>query len=169
MREPLARMARRALATGLSSGGGLLWSLAAPQAGRAMRRAHECAEWLHESCVRGLRAINLQLSATGQFPSSGLIVSNHLSYLDILALSAALPCVFVSKAEVERWAIIGRYARWAGTVFVQSSRPRGRSARQRQRHRVAEKRRSSRAFSRGHDNRRSPRPALSLHDVAARH
>ena len=76
------------------------------------------ATWLHESCARGLAAIDLQLSTTGQFPSSGLIVSNHLSYLDILALSAAAPCVFVSKAEVERWAIIGRYARWAGTVFV---------------------------------------------------
>jgi len=47
-----------------------------------------------------------------------LIVSNHLSYLDILVLSAAVPCVFVSKAEVEDWALIGRYARWAGCVFV---------------------------------------------------
>jgi len=78
----------------------------------------ECAEWLHESCPRGLAAIAVQLSTTGQFPSSGLMVSNHLSYLDILALSAAVPCVFVSKAEVERWPIIGRYARWAGCVFV---------------------------------------------------
>jgi len=47
-----------------------------------------------------------------------MLVSNHLSYLDILAFSAALPCVFVSKAEVQRWPIFGRYARWAGTVFV---------------------------------------------------
>src|SRR5271165_204667 len=78
----------------------------------------ECAEWLHESCPRGLSAIAVQLSTIGQFPSGGLIVSNHLSYLDILALSAAVPCVFVSKAEVERWPIIGRYARWAGCVFV---------------------------------------------------
>ncbi len=78
----------------------------------------QCATWLNESCARGLRAIHVELSATGQFPSKGLIVSNHLSYLDILALSAAVPCVFVSKSEVKQWAIIGRYARWAGTVFV---------------------------------------------------
>jgi len=84
-----------------------------PNASRA-----ECAEWLHESCPRGLSAIAVQLSTAGQFPSCGLIVSNHLSYLDILAFSAAVPCVFVSKAEVERWPIIGRYARWAGCVFV---------------------------------------------------
>jgi len=35
-----------------------------------------------------------------------------------MAFSAALPCVFVSKAEVEQWPIFGRYARWSGTVFV---------------------------------------------------
>ena len=78
----------------------------------------EGARWLHESCARGLRAIHVEVSTTGQLPSGGLIVSNHLSYLDILALSAAVPCVFVSMAEVERWPVIGRYARWAGTVFV---------------------------------------------------
>jgi 1-acyl-sn-glycerol-3-phosphate acyltransferase len=78
----------------------------------------EGAVWLHQSCARGLSAINVQLSSTGASPSRGLIVSNHLSYLDILVFSATLPCVFVSKAEVERWPIFGRYARWAGSVFV---------------------------------------------------
>ncbi len=78
----------------------------------------ECAEWLHQNCVRGLAALHVQLFTASQFPSSGMIVSNHLSYLDILAYSAAFPCVFVSKAEVGRWLIFGRYARWAGTVFV---------------------------------------------------
>ena len=78
----------------------------------------ECAKWLHLSCVRGIAALAVQISASGQLPSGGLIVSNHLSYLDILAFSAAVPCVFVSKAEVERWPIFGRYARWAGSVFV---------------------------------------------------
>ena len=78
----------------------------------------EYAEWLHQSCARGLSAINVHLASSGALPSHGLIVSNHLSYLDILVMSAALPCVFVSKAEVEQWPIFGRYARWAGSVFV---------------------------------------------------
>ena len=78
----------------------------------------QCAAWLHQSCARGLTAIHVEVSSTGPQPSRGLIVSNHLSYLDILVLSAALPCVFISKAEVERWPIFGRYARWAGSVFV---------------------------------------------------
>jgi 1-acyl-sn-glycerol-3-phosphate acyltransferase len=117
MYERLARLVRRT--------GGFVALLAAAFYGlwrhrrlpRDAPRA-ECAEWLHESCARGLAAINLQVLTTGQLPSRGMIVSNHLSYLDILVFSAAMPCVFVSKAEVEGWAIIGRYARWAGTVFV---------------------------------------------------
>ena len=76
------------------------------------------AEWLHESLARALRALNVQLHVAGELPTQGLVVSNHVSYLDIIVFSAVLPCVFVSKAEVERWPVIGRYARWAGTVFV---------------------------------------------------
>jgi 1-acyl-sn-glycerol-3-phosphate acyltransferase len=78
----------------------------------------QCADWLHQACARGLRAIGVQLQVEGRLPTGGLIVSNHLSYLDILAYSASLPCVFVSKAEVEQWPIFGRYARWSGSVFV---------------------------------------------------
>lgn len=78
----------------------------------------QAAEWLHESLVPALRAVNVQLHIAGELPTQGLVVSNHLSYLDIIVYSAALPCVFVSKVEVERWPIIGRFATWAGTVFV---------------------------------------------------
>jgi lyso-ornithine lipid O-acyltransferase len=79
----------------------------------------ECAHWLHETCARAMRAIELQLTILGEIPAHGMMVSNHLSYLDIPVYSTALPCVFVSKAEVESWPILGRYARWAGSVFVQ--------------------------------------------------
>src|SRR5208283_4034978 len=78
----------------------------------------ESARWLQESCARGLSTIKVQTTTTGELPRRGLLVSNHLSYLDILVLSAAVPCAFVSKSEVEQWPIFGLYARWAGTVFV---------------------------------------------------
>ena len=77
------------------------------------------AEWLHHCCARALPRFGVDLSLRGNVPGHGLIVSNHLSYLDILAFSAAQPCVFVSKAEVARWPIIGRFAEQAGTIFVQ--------------------------------------------------
>ncbi len=117
MRELLATQLRRAvrLAALLAAALYGLWEH------RKLRRdasRAECAEWLHQSCARGLAAINVQLSTIGPPPSHGLVVSNHLSYLDILVFSGAVACVFVSKAEVERWPIFGRYARWAGSVFV---------------------------------------------------
>jgi 1-acyl-sn-glycerol-3-phosphate acyltransferase len=47
-----------------------------------------------------------------------MIVSNHLSYLDILAFGAITPCVFVAKQEVAGWPVLGFFARMAGTIFV---------------------------------------------------
>jgi len=78
----------------------------------------QAAQWLHETCARALRSIGVEVQITGQLPARGLIVSNHLSYLDILVFSAALPCVFVSKADVAEWPVFGRYATWAGSVYV---------------------------------------------------
>jgi 1-acyl-sn-glycerol-3-phosphate acyltransferase len=55
-------------------------------------------------------------------PSSGLLVSNHLSYLDIIVLSSIQPCVFVAKGDVARWPLFGWLARAAGTIFVDRDR-----------------------------------------------
>jgi 1-acyl-sn-glycerol-3-phosphate acyltransferase len=55
-------------------------------------------------------------------PSSGLLVSNHLSYLDIVVLSSIRPCVFVAKRDVARWPLFGWLAHAAGTIFVDRER-----------------------------------------------
>jgi lyso-ornithine lipid O-acyltransferase len=47
-----------------------------------------------------------------------LIVANHLSYLDIVIFSAAMPCVFVAKEEVAGWPLFGALARLGGTIFL---------------------------------------------------
>jgi 1-acyl-sn-glycerol-3-phosphate acyltransferase len=82
----------------------------------------ERAHWLHESCRMGLRRLKIAVGAEGTFPARGLLVSNHLSYLDILVYSSLSPCVFVSKKEVRRWPIFGQMAVMAGTVFIDRSR-----------------------------------------------
>lgn len=46
------------------------------------------------------------------------LVSNHLSYLDILILASQVPCAFVSKAEVADWPVIGFLCRGVGTLFL---------------------------------------------------
>src|SRR5260370_26140878 len=46
------------------------------------------------------------------------VVSNHLSYLDILLYAAVRPFVMVAKREVRGWALIGWLTAQAGTGFV---------------------------------------------------
>jgi len=56
---------------------------------------------------------------TGPMPTNGsMVVSNHLSYLDILCLASCYPGLFLSKAEIAGWPGIGVLARAAGTLFV---------------------------------------------------
>src|SRR6266540_2652114 len=76
------------------------------------------AMWLQNSSRRLLRVFRMETQFTGDIPSSGLLVCNHLSYLDILVLSALAPCVFVAKREVKHWPVFGWFAMLAGTVFV---------------------------------------------------
>lgn len=78
----------------------------------------ERAVWLHHSARRSLRLFNLEPRITGPVPSSGLLVANHLGYLDILVLAALTPAVFVAKREVGRWPVFGTLARMAGTLFI---------------------------------------------------
>src|SRR5689334_5472860 len=82
----------------------------------------ERAEWLHRCCGQGLRRLGITVSVRGNFPTRGLIVSNHLSYLDILVYSSIAPCVFVSKREVKSWPVFGVMGEIAGTVFIDRSR-----------------------------------------------
>ena len=76
------------------------------------------AMWLHRAACRVLRALAIQPRVQGSPPSRGLVVSNHLSYLDIVILSSVMPCFFVSKAEVGRWPYFGKAARSGGTLFI---------------------------------------------------
>ncbi|MGA9794790.1 MAG: lysophospholipid acyltransferase family protein [Rhizomicrobium sp.] len=47
-----------------------------------------------------------------------LMVSNHTSYLDILAIGGTAHVSFVAKSEVAGWALFGTFARLQRTVFV---------------------------------------------------
>ena len=80
------------------------------------------ARWLQVVCRRTLRVFAVQLNVRGRVPRRGLLVSNHLGYLDILVLAAITPCLFVAKAEVRRWPVVGGLARFSGTVFVHRGR-----------------------------------------------
>jgi len=80
------------------------------------------AVWLQASSRRVLRILRMETRVAGRVPSNGLLVCNHLSYLDIVVLAALTPCIFVAKREVKRWPVFGWFARLAGTVFVDRER-----------------------------------------------
>jgi 1-acyl-sn-glycerol-3-phosphate acyltransferase len=80
-------------------------------------------EWLNKWCRVVARRLNIHVEVDGSFPSAGLLVSNHLGYLDVIAIGSLSPCVFVAKKEVRRWPIYGILARMANTIFIDRSRP----------------------------------------------
>lgn len=49
----------------------------------------------------------------------GLLVGNHISFIDVFVINALLPSAFVAKSEVAQWPVIGWLARRAGTVFIE--------------------------------------------------
>lgn len=77
---------------------------------------------LHRWTARALRWLAVSFSTHGIAPASGLLVANHLSYLDILVFSAIRPCIFVSKREVRSWPGVGWVATLAGTIYIDRSR-----------------------------------------------
>ncbi len=76
------------------------------------------AEWLHRFAKQVLHAFGVKVTVKGQFPSSGVLISDHLSYLDIIVYAAISPVVYCSKAEVEHMPLLGFMAMSAGTVMV---------------------------------------------------
>lgn len=86
------------------------------------RERFERAAWLSRSVRRELRVLGYTANVSGTVPRAGLLFANHLSYLDVLAISAVTPAVFVSKSEVRRWPVFGWFAVASGTVFVDRQR-----------------------------------------------
>jgi 1-acyl-sn-glycerol-3-phosphate acyltransferase len=80
------------------------------------------ALWLQRICRRVNRIFRLQIQSGGEIPSRGLLISNHVSYLDILLLSSLTPAVFVAKREVKSWPIMGFLAQLGGTMFIDRQR-----------------------------------------------
>lgn len=62
--------------------------------------------------------MGVECSVSGKLPESGAVVSNHLSYLDILVYGAVRPFVMVAKSEVKGWPLLGWVTARAGTVYV---------------------------------------------------
>ncbi|MFA6311137.1 MAG: lysophospholipid acyltransferase family protein [Sterolibacterium sp.] len=49
----------------------------------------------------------------------GLLVANHVSWLDVFVISSLAPATFVCKSEVRHWPLIGSLCANTGTVFLE--------------------------------------------------
>lgn len=81
------------------------------------------AAWLQCVSRRVLRVFQAETRVSGGVPHQGLLVCNHLSYLDVLIIAGVAPSQFVAKSEVNQWPVVGWFARLAGTIFVNRSKP----------------------------------------------
>lgn len=76
------------------------------------------AAWLTRLCRALLRAVDVSVSSSGPIPTQGAVISNHLTYVDIMVHASLRPCVFVSKAELRSTPVLGWMSMMAGTVYV---------------------------------------------------
>jgi 1-acyl-sn-glycerol-3-phosphate acyltransferase len=85
-------------------------------------------DWLTRQWFRTLLAalgVRLMVRAGARFGPAGtgvLVVADHVSWLDVIALNAVQPCRMVAKREVHRWHLIGRLATVSGTIFIDRER-----------------------------------------------
>lgn len=122
-RTPRVRRTRQAarlaaLAGALLAGVALLVVLPTlPMAGRHAAARH----WARAV----LAALGVSLVRSGRIPDRrALLVANHISWLDILAVLAVAPARLLAKHEVRRWPLIGALAATGGTIFIRRDRPR---------------------------------------------
>lgn len=70
-----------------------------------------------------VRLLNINVRTNDLAPTEPfLLVSNHLSYIDIVVLASRVDCAFIAKREVAAWPALGRLASWFDTIFINRNR-----------------------------------------------
>lgn len=81
--------------------------------------------WLRmRLCRAACRILGLRIVRDGAPPAAGpaLLVGNHVSWTDILALGAVAPVFFVARHDLVDWPGVGAIARLHGTLFLERGR-----------------------------------------------
>ena len=109
----------RAVAHGLHGVAIVLWRF--PALPLPERRAR--IQWWSQGMLRHL---GMELHVQGSFePGPKLIVINHVSWLDIMAVHAVCPeARFVSKADVKQWPVVRHLVDSAQTLYIERARRR---------------------------------------------
>jgi 1-acyl-sn-glycerol-3-phosphate acyltransferase len=124
--EPTVGRAHRAGRL-LAAAGVLLAGLAIapvlPVVGRSGRQ--RVARWVFRSMLRafGVRLAVFGAKGFGSVPGRGaLVVNNHISWLDVVAVNAVRPMRALAKRDIAAWPLLGRLVTAAGSVYVDRER-----------------------------------------------
>lgn len=91
---------------------GLLFPLA-----DAARRERLKRRWSRQ--LLALLDIRIEFAGDPARIGTGLLVANHVSFIDIFVIDAILPSTFVAKSDVAAWPLIGWLCRRTDTVFIE--------------------------------------------------
>lgn len=71
-----------------------------------------------------LRLIGVKVHVHGAFNPNvpTLLVSNHVSWIDIVAIGSMAPLAFIAKSEIASWPVFGWLAKLQRTVFADRTR-----------------------------------------------
>jgi 1-acyl-sn-glycerol-3-phosphate acyltransferase len=87
----------------------------------APRRMQHVGRW----SARMLVLLGIECRVNGHpHAAPVMLVANHVSWLDILAINAVQPARFVSKADVRHWPLLGWLVACGGTLFIERERKR---------------------------------------------
>ena len=79
------------------------------------QRADHVQQW----SAQLITVLGIQLRVVGTPIQSGLLVANHISWLDNVAIHAAHFCRFVAKSDIKGWPLIGYLTDQSGMLFVE--------------------------------------------------
>ncbi len=113
----------RAIRLSIHLGYGLILAIAYPWFGLNLR--HRILQnW--SASLLAVMNIHVTFAAKSEIQKRhlGLLVSNHISWLDVFVLNSVIPMHFVAKSEVRRWPVIGWLCARAQTLFIERGKVR---------------------------------------------
>ncbi|MFA6920361.1 MAG: lysophospholipid acyltransferase family protein [Gallionella sp.] len=118
-----ARAVFRAARMTLHLAWGMMLALIYPGFSRRRRR-RILQRWSHD--LLSILDVRIAITANDAMHrlQPGIIVSNHISWLDVFVLNAVVPMRFVAKSEVRRWPLIGWLSGRTQTLYIERGRAR---------------------------------------------
>lgn len=95
--------------------------------GRLTRTLAKFSMWVMGIHVRVTGTVPDASAAAIGWASEGpgyMVCSNHVTFVDIFALSCVLPVRFVAKKEIASWPVFGLISKRTGTIFIDRTRRR---------------------------------------------